>query len=205
MLAPTDAPCCTPCPLPQACPLYKFKAGVRHQYISVCLPGGYLPCCPGKRGFLALLPWEEWVLALKGVACNLRWRQTTDPTCTPMCSAAGLQPPHNCCAGVHTILLACTCRHCRRRSPLTLLLPCPPLAAADAGCTGLATYIVEPNFKDTLSVAHPTPRYAALLDSLPPAVVASKVRWLPGGALQISGAATLACLHPWWPPACLLA
>ncbi|PRW58535.1 hypothetical protein C2E21_2841 [Chlorella sorokiniana] len=65
-----------------ACPLYKFKAGVRHQYISVCLP--------------------------------------------------------------------------------------------DAGCTGLETFVVDPNFKDTMSVAHPTPRYAALLDSLPAAVVASK-------------------------------
>lgn len=28
----------------QACPLYKFKAGVRHQYISVCLPGGSTRC-----------------------------------------------------------------------------------------------------------------------------------------------------------------
>ena len=65
------------------------------------------------------------------------------------------------------------------KAPLRLSRRLFPLAAAptaDAGCTGLATFIVDPNFKDTLSVAHPTPRYAALLDSLPPAVVASKVR-----------------------------
>ena len=98
MLAPTDVPCCTPCPLPQACPLYKFKAGVRHQYISVCLPGGYLPCCSGKRGFLALLPWEEWVLALKGdclqpeMAQNYRSHLHSDVERRPLAAALQLLP-----------------------------------------------------------------------------------------------------------------
>lgn len=35
--------------------------------------------------------------------------------------------------------------------------------------------IVEPNFRDCFCIAHPTPRFEALLDALPSAVVASRV------------------------------
>lgn len=60
----------------------------------------------------------------------------------------------------------------------------PPFSTPGADArsrAGLSTYIVEPNFKDAFCVAHPTPRYAALLEGLPAAVVTSQVRACCGG------------------------
>jgi hypothetical protein len=34
---------------------------------------------------------------------------------------------------------------------------------------------VEPNFRDSFCIAHPTPRYAAVLEGLPSAAVADRV------------------------------
>lgn len=51
-----------------------------------------------------------------------------------------------------------------RHSYISVCLP-------DTSRTGLGTYIVEPNFRDSFCVAHPTPRYAAVLEGLPAAVV----------------------------------
>lgn len=48
-------------------------------------------------------------------------------------------------------------------------------SATDTSMAGLSTVIVEPNFRDCFCIAHPTPRFAALLDALPSAVVASRV------------------------------
>lgn len=58
---------------------------------------------------------------------------------------------------------------CRRLPPSPLTLP------ADTSATGLATYVVEPNFRDCFCVAHPTPRFTAVLEALPAAVVAERV------------------------------
>lgn len=47
---------------------------------------------------------------------------------------------------------------------------------ADASSAGtLGTYIVDPAFRDAFAVAHPTPRYAAIVASLPQEVVATPV------------------------------
>lgn len=134
----------------QALPLYKFKAGVRHQYISVCLPGRCKLSIPLDRT-------AAHQLLAHSISIDAGAR------CTGLVQIAAQQ-------------LQAASPLCRQPTSQTA-----PHPAADAGCTGLATFIVDPNFKDTLSVAHPTPRYAALLDSLPSAVVASKVRrghWL---------------------------
>lgn len=45
---------------------------------------------------------------------------------------------------------------------------------ADNGASGSSTYIVDPNFKDSFVVAHPTRRYSAILEALTPEVVASQ-------------------------------
>lgn len=62
---------------------------------------------------------------------------------------------------------------------------CPAFPPADASCTGLTAVIVEPNFRDCFCVAHPTPRFAAVLDGTPSVLVASKV-----GAAQLGVATT---------------
>jgi hypothetical protein len=51
----------------------------------------------------------------------------------------------------------------------------PLFLLADTSATGLATYVVEPNFRDSFCVAHPTPRFSAVLEGLPSAVVAERV------------------------------
>ena len=118
--------------------LHKFKQGVRHQFVSVCLPGA-------KRAGCACCGWQ--------------------PPCVPL----ALPLPQE--------------RNTARRSITTppdpsplLRSPSPLHDCADTGRTGLSSYIVEPNFRDCFCVAHPTPRYAAVLDALPQAVVADKVR-----------------------------
>jgi hypothetical protein len=54
-------------------------------------------------------------------------------------------------------------------------LPALLVLSADTGSTGLSSFVVEANFRDSFCVAHPTPRFAAVLDGLPNAVVANKV------------------------------
>ncbi|KAI3433758.1 hypothetical protein D9Q98_003565 [Chlorella vulgaris] len=55
-----------------------------------------------------------------------------------------------------------------RHQYITVCLP-------NTGSTGLSSFVVEANFRDSFCVAHPTPRFAAVLDGLPNAVVANKV------------------------------
>lgn len=48
------------------------------------------------------------------------------------------------------------------------------VAAADPSATGsLGSYIVDPSFRDAFAIAHPTPRYAAIVASLPQEAVAA--------------------------------
>ncbi|KAL4430658.1 hypothetical protein ABPG75_005914 [Micractinium tetrahymenae] len=54
-----------------------------------------------------------------------------------------------------------------RHQYITVCLP-------DTSRAGLSTVVVEPNFRDCFCIAHPTPRFEALLDGTPSAVVASK-------------------------------
>lgn len=126
--------------------LHKFRRGVRHQFISVCLPG----VCEGSQAGPCRRYSLPAPLHCTDVLPSLR-RPAPQPSLT------------------HRPLHACTPAH----------------ACADASLTGLATYIVEPNFKDSFCVAHPTPRYDALLSGLPVAVVASTVRILV--ALGVGG------------------
>lgn len=118
--------------------LYTFKQGVRHQYITVCLPGGFqdqaVACCAA-----CVLP-EAVILQLS----------RTQPSFSLQHSAF-------------------------RFPPCLILATAPATCAADASLAGLSTVIVEPNFRDCFCIAHPTPRFEALLDSLPAAVVASRV------------------------------
>lgn len=45
----------------------------------------------------------------------------------------------------------------------------------DGGDSGSSTFVVDPHFRDSFLVAHPTPRYAALLEALPQEVVTTQV------------------------------
>ena len=46
----------------------------------------------------------------------------------------------------------------------------------DASDAGLHCVVVDAAFRDSFSVAHPTPRYQTILDAVPSVVVTSKVR-----------------------------
>ena len=128
--------------------LFSFKQGVRHSYISVCLPGA-LGRGQEERHARARSRAHLWALA-NALHCA---RSVAAP-CPP--------PP------------------CQRLHPGPTPLP---FRSADSSAAGLATYIVEPNFRDCFCIAHPTPRFAALLDGVPPVAVASKVGALVVGWL----------------------
>ena len=121
--------------------LHKFKQGVRHQFVSVCLPGA---------------------------------RGRGERVCLPRLAATLPPPPH---APLRPERNTARARTNNPPDPSRFPLACPPLLLfADTGRTGLSSYIVEPNFRDCFCVAHPTPRYAAVLEALPQAVVADKVQ-----------------------------
>ena len=115
--------------------LHKFKHGVRHQYLTVCLPGA---CRVGEGD--------------GRVACR-----HTAAICR---SAASTNRQHS--------LTYCRCflfTHADAASP-----------------AGMKTVIVETAWRDSFSVAHPTPRYAAILAACPSTIVADRVSWAGAGA-----------------------
>ena len=116
-------------------PLAKFKRGVRHQYITVCLPSE-----PTRRLHV--------------------------PRCWSGCT-------HTCVSGVTRT--SPPARVLNPASPASMPAPSP----ADTSTTGLSGYIVDPNFRDCFCIAHPTTRYAAVLDGVPAAVVADRVSTRP--------------------------
>jgi hypothetical protein len=55
------------------------------------------------------------------------------------------------------------------------------MCAADGSDSGSSTYVVDPNFRDSFVVAHPTPRYSAVLEGVDQEVVATQVGLVAGG------------------------
>lgn len=68
---------------------------------------------------------------------------------------------HQSTASLHSF------KHGVRHQFITVCLP-------DNSSAGLASYIVEPNFRDCFCIAHPTPRFSAVLDGVPTVAVVTK-------------------------------
>lgn len=132
----------------------------------------------------ASIPFEMRSAAAAGTASHLHWMLRGDEDLTSLRAhvraatdaivmAGGRVSPASVAATLQRLGLSAAVRTAAGNKLQSLRHEFVVVAAADASDAGVATYVVDPCFREQFEIAHPTPRYDAIVKSLPQEVVAT--------------------------------